>query len=229
MENWGDRTTRIKDALTKLCQEEGVTLTGSDDGSITLRDKASDQTALWMREDYDCEFRTLPQHPGYKFFADGRIRSKVGNWLSPAPAAGRQRYSRVSLPDAKSGEWKTQQIHVLICEAFHGPRPFPGAQVRHLDGNNRNNQADNLRWGTSAENHADQKRHGTRWDNRGEKHPLAKLTWEQVREIRERYAAGGITQRELGAEYSVSRERVGELVRGSGWSETRSYEPTVRQ
>jgi hypothetical protein len=180
-----------------------------------------------MREDFDCEYRDLPQYPGYKFFADGRIRSKVNNWLSPSPTSGKLRYLKVTL-QVENGEWETCQIHTLICTAFHGAKPFPGAQVRHLDGNSFNNRADNLCWGTAAENHADQKRHGTRWDNRGEKHPLAKLTREQAQEIRQRYAAGGITHRELGAEYGISRERAGEIARGEGWSETRSYESEAR-
>ncbi|WP_167757036.1 NUMOD4 motif-containing HNH endonuclease [Amycolatopsis sp. CFH S0078] len=51
-------------------------------------------------------------------------------------------------------------VHVMVCEAFHGPRP-EGMEVRHLDGDSRNNRADNLAWGTQSENMYDRVRHGT--------------------------------------------------------------------
>lgn len=44
------------------------------------------------------------------------------------------------------------KVHQLVCEAFHGGRPFDGAVVLHLDENALNNRPDNLRWGTQKEN-----------------------------------------------------------------------------
>jgi len=67
--------------------------------------------------------------------------------------------------------------------AFSGPRP-PGMQVRHLDGNGLNNHRSNLVYGTPAENMADKLAHGH--DQRGVKHPHAKLNDAAVREIRRR-------------------------------------------
>lgn len=49
--------------------------------------------------------------------------------------------------------------HVLVLEAFIGPRP-DGNIIRHLDGNSLNNTLSNLRWGTQAANVADTIRHG---------------------------------------------------------------------
>jgi hypothetical protein len=45
-----------------------------------------------------------------------------------------------------------KKVHRLVCEAFHGPPPFEGAVVIHLDENALNNRADNLRWGSQKEN-----------------------------------------------------------------------------
>src|SRR5438105_702836 len=73
------------------------------------------------------------------------------------------------------GKWKLFAVHVLVCEEFHGPKPTPLHEVRHLDGNPGNNSAANLCWGTKAENEADKLRHGT---------GPSRLTEEQVREIR---------------------------------------------
>ena len=46
-----------------------------------------------------------------------------------------------------------RKVHQLVCEAFHGARPFPEAQVLHLDEVGLNNRPENLKWGTVKENH----------------------------------------------------------------------------
>jgi HNH endonuclease len=45
-----------------------------------------------------------------------------------------------------------RKVHQLICEAFHGPKPFTEAVVIHLDENALNNWPENLKWGTQKEN-----------------------------------------------------------------------------
>ena len=42
--------------------------------------------------------------------------------------------------------------HKLVCTAFHGPRP-EGYECDHINGNNLDWSADNLRWVTRAENY----------------------------------------------------------------------------
>lgn len=44
------------------------------------------------------------------------------------------------------------KIHRLVCEAFHGPPPFPNAVVIHFNENALDNRPENLRWGTQKEN-----------------------------------------------------------------------------
>lgn len=44
------------------------------------------------------------------------------------------------------------KIHRAVCEAFHGPAPFPKAVVIHLDEDATNNRLENLKWGTQKEN-----------------------------------------------------------------------------
>ena len=44
------------------------------------------------------------------------------------------------------------KVHRLVCEPFHGPPPFKGAVVIHLDENAHNNKPENLKWGTQKEN-----------------------------------------------------------------------------
>jgi hypothetical protein len=45
-----------------------------------------------------------------------------------------------------------RRIHHLVLEAFVGPRPFPSAVARHLNGTKIDNQLANLAWGTQKEN-----------------------------------------------------------------------------
>jgi hypothetical protein len=44
------------------------------------------------------------------------------------------------------------KVHQAVCEAFHGPRPFPGAIVLHLNENGLDNRPGNLAWGTQKQN-----------------------------------------------------------------------------
>lgn len=52
---------------------------------------------------------------------------------------------------------------------------------------------------------------------RGEQRPNAKMTAEQVLEIRRRYAAGGITQRALARRYGVTRRSIFSVVHRQTW------------
>jgi hypothetical protein len=54
---------------------------------------------------------------------------------------------------------------------------------------------------------------------RGEQHGRARLNWNQVREIRQRYAAGDETYASLGREFGVSDANVRAIVKGWTWKE----------
>jgi hypothetical protein len=45
----------------------------------------------------------------------------------------------------------------------------------------------------------------------------ARLTWEQVRDMRRRYAAGGVTQRQLANEYGVCEVHVSMIIANKRW------------
>ena len=106
---------------------------------------------------------------------------------------------------------KKMLVHRLVATAFVKGH-FDGATVNHMDGNKTNNAATNLEWTTRAENTAHQWRIGL-VDIRGERHPSAKITDEQVREIRRR-RAGGELQRVLAAEFGVSRKLISQIALG---------------
>jgi hypothetical protein len=53
--------------------------------------------------------------------------------------------------------------------------------------------------------------------HRGDDHQNAKLTEQQVHEIRDRYATGAITQTRLASEYGISQSNVSLIVRSEAW------------
>jgi hypothetical protein len=53
----------------------------------------------------------------------------------------------------------------------------------------------------------------------GEKSPTAKLTWEQVRKIREKYKNGGYSHQRIADEYGVGRGCISKIIRGERWKE----------
>lgn len=108
---------------------------------------------------------------------------------------------------------KTHTVHKLVAAAFIGPRP-EGTEVAHNDGNATNNAVSNLRYATKHENEADKVRHGTA--TRGERCPWAKLTAEQVAEIRS-LSESGARQKDIAAMYGVSTATVHGIKAGRKW------------
>lgn len=116
----------------------------------------------------------------------------------------------------------------VVCERHHGAPPTPRHYALHKCGNGHLGciNPHHLRWGTPAENSADSAAHGTMV--RGEKQYLAKLTESQVTDMRGRYAAGGVFQRELAKEFGVSREQARDIINGKKWGwMTNFVEPPV--
>ena len=110
-------------------------------------------------------------------------------------------------------------VHFLVARAFLEPKPSPKHQVCHNNGVRDDNRAENLRWDTSQGNLADRKRHGT--ELRGERNGRAKLTAEQVLEIRHRYKQRHPTDgaAALAKEFGVSDVAVIKAFRGENWSQ----------
>lgn len=106
---------------------------------------------------------------------------------------------------------KTKTVHRLVAEAFV---PGEGEVVRHLDGNPLNNHAENLAWGSYADNEADKRAHGR--TPLGEKHGNSKLTRKNVLAIREMHSRG-ITQLSIAAALGLGRGAVGCVIRGETW------------
>ena len=160
--------------------------------------------------------------PAYRVSADGFVESRwrTGNfysgfrlpdiWKRLRHNERSDGYHGVNLRDGV-GRSRRTYVHILVAEAFIGPKPFAKACVRHLDGNPANNKSSNLMWGTYLENEEDKKLHGT-WESRF----VGKLSFEQRRQIIIQ-ATAGKSHRSLAEKYGVSRPAVTRLVNGSTW------------
>ena len=95
-----------------------------------------------------------------------------------------------------------------------------GLHVLHRCDNRACVNVAHLFLGTNADNVADMnaKRRAKIPLLRGERHAMSKLTSEKVLEIRDKYAKGGITQKELASEYGVDHTTISLIVRRKIWS-----------
>lgn len=94
-----------------------------------------------------------------------------------------------------------------------------GLEVNHIDLDKTNNRIDNLEIVTHRENitHAIK---GGKWPSRkGENNPCVRLTWEQVRYIREEVKAKRETQAAMAKKFCVNPVTIHMIVAGKNWKE----------
>ncbi|RSN50518.1 hypothetical protein DMH12_24870 [Streptomyces sp. WAC 04229] len=174
--------------------------------------------------------RTLDDLPDYVIYGDGRVQGPSGKFLSLSPNSNG--YMTFSGPRQRPRNQKNYRVHVVVCRAFHGEKPLASHQVRHLNGDKSDNAAWNLAWGTPGQNSSDRDEHGRTLY--GLKNPAGKISEDQVRAIKVRYATGRFTQKQVADTFSVSRSLVGQIVRGeihrprvAGWHQWE--QPTQQQ
>lgn len=154
------------------------------------------------------EYRLIPEFSDYCAGNDGSIWSnKSGKWMLLSPSIdkrGRARY-RLSIDSNESYFFGSQ----LVLMAFIGPCP-KGMEACHNNGDNTNNCLYNVRWDTHKNNIADKKKHGTY--TCGENHHSAKLTDNEIEEIKSLYSVENLTQREIAEIFDVSQGQIQKIL-----------------
>lgn len=120
-------------------------------------------------------------------------------------------YGRVGRGGRHGG---TGPAHRVIAEAYLGVPTPEQTQVRHLCGYRACCNPGHLAWGDQAANEADKVRHGL--SNRGDRHGMAKLAEEQVREIHYRLKLGE-SQRSVAERFGIAQQSVSEVATGKTW------------
>ena len=149
--------------------------------------------------------KEYPGDPRYLVYTDGTIVGQRGCILKPAPVTGG--YLTVNIAG------KTRKVAHIVAETWLGPRPN-GYQVAHLDGNNKNNNASNLKYVTRSENERHKVGHGT--SSHGERNGRAKLTKQQVEEIR-KLLSQNVKQKDIASRFGITQGHVSAIKRGANW------------
>lgn len=113
-----------------------------------------------------------------------------------------------------NGKAKNLVLHRMVALAFLGDRP-DGYDIDHIDTNKLNNRADNLEYVTHLENVRRAAANGL--NAHGETHGRAKLTSEQVAEIRASYVPYKTTLSDLATKYNMSLTAIRGVVKGLTW------------
>jgi hypothetical protein len=110
-------------------------------------------------------WKPVPSLPGVLASSEGRLLLPPryaplpnGGYRAymPEPVSGVECRAKTDAAHSYRGYWARHygniKVHQAVCEAFHGPKPFPSAVVIHKDEDAHNNRPENLKWGTQAEN-----------------------------------------------------------------------------
>lgn len=115
-------------------------------------------------------------------------------------------YCFFSYYDRRISNHKNIYIHQLVMQTFVGNCP-EGLEIRHLDGNAKNNYLGNLKYGTKSENRIDSIDHKT--------HNTQKLNEHQVLEILAQ--PFDVTNVSLAKRYEVGSNTISRIRRGETW------------
>ena len=108
------------------------------------------------------------------------------------------------------------KAHRVAYEIATGVNP-EGSCVLHRCDSPACVNPDHLFLGTPGDNARDRSKKGRTGDIRGEKNGRAKLSVEQVAEIRRLYQETGISKVKLGKKFGVSDTQIGFIVRNKEW------------
>ncbi len=154
-------------------------------------------------KNYDYEVSDIGEIRNIK---TGRILKQYSN----------NKYGRLEIGLCKNGKRKHFYVHRLVLTAFVGSCP-KGMEGCHNNGKADDNRVANLRWDTHKNNNQDRELHGH--TAKGSKNGLAKLTEEQVKEIRAKYKykSKDTNTSTLAKEYGVCNQEINNIVTNKYW------------
>lgn len=164
------------------------------------------------------KWKVIAEFPEYSVSTLGRVQSR--KTAMPKIVQGTVTslgYTAHIFRNEASSKPYRRMLHRLVAEAFIHRESSDLTDVCHCDGNPRNNIASNLRWDTHQQNQMDMRKHGTMQD--GEKCITAKITEQQMREIRHRANTEGRgSGRRLAREFGLSVAQISRIKNGRRWA-----------
>jgi len=115
--------------------------------------------------------------------SNGRIVQLTGCHIIPTV----DKHGYYNWSPCKNNKRKKTRVHMTVAEAFLGDNPLM-LDINHIDGCKSNNSASNLEYCTRSNNIRHSFKLGLSKNRppvkKGEHHPMSKLNWDQVNEIR---------------------------------------------
>ncbi|WP_052427413.1 NUMOD4 motif-containing HNH endonuclease [Neobacillus niacini] len=98
-------------------------------------------------------YKWIPGYEGlYKVSNFGNVLSFHKNENGEFLKATKGATDYVLIGLSKNKKQKIFRLNRIVCEVFNGKSPSKKHQANHLDGNKKNNRADNLEWTTAKQN-----------------------------------------------------------------------------
>lgn len=165
----------------------------------------------------DEQIRMIPGYEGlYAITNYGRVtrltnghNTHIGKVLKPL-VNKKTGYPYVKL--TKNGKVYKKQLHILVAQLFLDPPEKEEFIVNHIDGNKLNPKWTNLEWISRSENTKHAIRTGLQKLCYGEDNGATKISDKKVQQLREEYALGNVTQKELADKYNISVVYVSNLI-----------------
>jgi len=168
-------------------------------------------------------WKPVPSIPGVDASSLGRIRSLPKIVPMPNGHGSRIRMREPTFgylaPNGRhqiTAGGTTKRVSMLVCEAFHGPRPSPKHECMHLDEDAKNNRPQNLAWGTRFENQSSPKLLIKKSTNllEGKWFKNWKLTDEDRAEIIQ--LIGMLSVKQIAEQFGIHRATVYSIIRSQG-------------
>lgn len=141
---------------------------------------------------------------------DGRAFLDGKNEMTYNGAPGWYLFVRFRTPGKRHQLYVHRLVAAAYCDGYE-----PELWVNHLDGNKRNNNADNLEWCTPQQNSTHAVEHGI-ITAEGVNHPKVKLSEGDVIDAFTSVRSGE-SQRSVAARLGISPAQINHIVRGRQW------------
>lgn len=174
----------------------------------------------------DEEWRDIKRYEGYYKVSNlGRVKSltrvKIRKNGSPMPVKERilrlatrgNGYKTITL---RKDTYKTHLVHRLVGIAFL-KRNENLTQINHKDCNKSNNHISNLEWVTPKENSQHASKNNRLHSPSGANCHFSKRTKEDILLIKELYATGKYTMKDIASIFNTSSGYVCDIVNGKIW------------